>query len=254
MRWGEKVQYLQSCQILCTICCEMFVSLRTRTEYLLIITYTHTTDMNLCQSLAFEIESTCVLFVFLVFKWLLETGKAMNQVFSTQQSCSFNLLLIKSQLLTFTVLPCDISKQWESDDREMGLWRIPPFSPSNQKAFLSLNALYYSPGDTPICLSVCLWPLQWHNSHLTKKFTKKVYPWISFCVTTSNDGLTVSSSSVPSSNCWAIHCWGPLKPKWKGPLLGGEVELSDSSVTEKQQGTSHYHFSQNPSESSSRIK
>ena len=53
-------------------------------------------------------------------KWWTKTSPVSNSALSIYPA-------IKSQLLTFTVWPCDISKQRGGDDRKMSMLRIPPF-------------------------------------------------------------------------------------------------------------------------------
>ena len=76
-----------------------------------------------------------------------------------------NLPVIKNQLLTFTVWPCDISQQWGGDDRKMSLWRISPFS-LKAKCFVE-----------PECHYTHSYPLLMCNS----PFTLLTHLWMHHC-------------------------------------------------------------------------
>lgn len=103
------------------------------------------TDTHLTLSLAFSYEAQMCFYVLLVFWRQFETFKVMNQDSASTVQLIFNIPVIKRQLLTFTVSPCDISIQWEGDDKRMSMWRISPL--------LCLNALKNTPS---LCSDVTL--------------------------------------------------------------------------------------------------
>lgn len=154
----------------------MFVGLWMSAEY---------SEFSLCinyyrDEFVFVIESTC-----------------KRQVFSTQQCCSFSLLLIKSQPSTFTVFTVTfpnygnaMTKRWACGDFSL-LW-----------------AWYYYSPHIPVCLS-----LTSSVTHFTlnQKQSKKASP------------PPTSSASVPSRSCrpfiaeafWSLNERGHL---WVGRL------------------------------------
>lgn len=131
---------------------------------------------------------------------------------------------------------------------------FPPFFTPQTKRLFSALMPYYSTGDTPIQCILYLSPTSSVTQFTLKTKTVKCaleFPFVSPSPVMDWRWALLLFLAVTVGPFTVTALWSLTE---RGHFWMWEVEVPDFSVTEKQWGTGHYHFIQNPSKSRSRTK